>query len=60
MFKALIVGGAKENHHFKFLACKSVVHHLVSESLVSKFVQLLADAVYSLTLERRCVSLIAV
>jgi len=60
MLEALVVGRAKENHYFKFFACKTIVHNLIAKPLISKFVELLADTVNRLTLERCSVSLIAV
>jgi len=60
MLEALVIGRTEENHHFKFFACKTVVHNLIAKPLVAEFVELLADAINGLPLERRCVSLIAV
>lgn len=60
MFKSLVIGWAEEDHNFKFFPCKPVVHNFISKPLVAKFVQLLANAVNGLTLERCCVTLIAI
>jgi len=60
MFKTLIVGWAKENHNFQLFSCKTVVHHLVSVSLVAQFMKCIADIINTLTLEWRCVTLISI
>lgn len=60
MFQALVKGRIQENHHFKSLPRKPIVHDLVAIALIAQLVELLGDLTHSLTLEWRRVTLVTI
>jgi hypothetical protein len=60
MLKPLIEGGSEEDKHIELLSSESVVHGLVSMSLVAELLELLRDIVDSLALEGCRIALISV
>ena len=60
VLKALIVSWIQEDHNLHPLPCEAIIHDLVAVSLVAQIVQLVGNVLYSLPLERRCVTLISV
>lgn len=60
VLKPLIESRTQEDHNLESLACKTVVHDLISVSLVTELVELAGNIAYSLSLERRCVAFISV
>ena len=60
MLQALIIGRVQEDHDLETLACESVVHDFVAIPLVSKIMQLIADILDCLALERCSISLVSI
>ena len=60
MLESLVEGGPQKYHDLHFLACESIVHHLVTSELVAQLVELGRDALYSVlglrVLEWGCVA----
>ena len=60
MLQSLIVGRVEEDHDFKLLSSKAVVHDLVSISLVAKLMQLVRNEFDCLALEWSCITLVTI
>lgn len=60
MLQALVIGRTQEDHHLKLLACEPIVHHFIAVPLIAKLVELRANVVNSLVLERRRVTFVTI
>lgn len=60
MLQALVIGRTQEDHNLELLARKPIVHHFISVPLITELVQLRANVVNCLVLERRRITFVTV
>jgi len=56
VLKTLVISGAQEDKYLKLLACKAIVHHLVSITLVTQVVEVCCNVVYWLAAKWSCIT----
>lgn len=60
VLETLVEGWAQEDHYLKFLASEAIVHHFIAVALESELVELRANELNILVLERRGITFIAI
>ena len=60
MLETLVERGAQEDHNLKFLASEAIVHDFIAVALEAELVELRANELNILVLERRSITFITV